>query len=485
MNIRSLPKHSRELKCFINVLRNEFDIIVLTEIGSRNLSTVEHLFAGYVFFYVTPDVNFYGGVGIYISEKMENVYIDEHLSITKSCNCVKCETESLFVGFTHNNVSFIVGGIYRHPSGNSSHFVKDLDRSLENIGDDVTTILTGDLNIDIIKIKNEITLEYVSTLMSYGYLPYITLPSRITEYSATCIDHIFIKYAKNSRLQPTSTLSGMFYCDITDHLPCFVSLKSTFCFDNANRPKVRLFGDKNCRKFKELMESYDWNTLYLSSLDLYRSFISIVKHFYEISFQWWHFPVQEWELQAMGYEGIEKKSIKNNHKLYKLYIRSGDEQTKSKYNRYKNMLRVCIREAENKYYQNQFEDTRSSSYNLWKNSSPIINPSKKKKLNNINKLVINGHSISDSKDISQCMNNFFCNIGNDLQSVIPNTGDQYKHFLSERAERTFFYHHKHSRTSTWNKVTKSQKGMRSRRYWGKDNLVMPRYFCQQPNYYIQ
>ena len=218
-------------------------------IGSRNISTVEHLFAGYVFFYVTPDVNFYGGVGTYISEKMENVYIDEHLSITKSCHCVKCETESLFVRFTHNNVSFIVGEIYRHPNGKSSHFVKDLDRSLENIGNDVTTILTGDLNIDIIKIENEITLEYVSTLMSYGYLPYITLPSRITEYSATCIDHIFIKYAKNSRLQQTNTLYYMFYCDITDHLPCFVSLKCNLCVDNANRPKARLFGDKNCRKF--------------------------------------------------------------------------------------------------------------------------------------------------------------------------------------------------------------------------------------------
>ena len=59
-------------------------------------------------------------------------------------------------------------------------------------------------------------------------------------------------------------------------------------------------------------------------------------------------------------------------------------------------------------------------------------------MNNINKLVINRHSISDSKDISECMNNFLCNIGNDLQSVIPNTGDQYKHFLSERVERTFF-----------------------------------------------
>ena len=484
MNIRCLPKHSGELRCFINVLGNEFDIIVLTEIGSRNISTVEHLFAGYVFFYVTPDVNFYGGVGIYISEKMENVYIDEHLSITKSCHCVKCETGSLFVRFTHNNASFIVSGIYRHPNGNSSNFVKDLDRSLENIDNDVTTILTGDLNIDIIKIENEITLEYVSTLMSYGYLPYITLPSRITEYSATFIDHIFIRFAKNSRLQPTNTLSGMFYCDITDHLPCFVSLKCNLCVDNANRPKVRLFGDKNWRKFKELMESYD--SRYIYPVQTFRDLSYLLSNVFTKSrFQLWHFPVQEWETSNGLRRDWKKKHKKNNHKLYKLYIRSGDEQTKSKYNRYKNMLRVCIREAENKYYQNLFEDTRSS-HNLWKNIGPIINPSKKKKLNNINKLVINGHSTSDSKDISEYMNNFFCNIGNDLQSVIPNTGDQYKHFWSERVERNFFsITHKHSRTSTWNKVTKSQNCMRSRQYWGKGNLVMPICLCQQPNYYIQ
>ena len=104
------------------------------------------------------------------------------------------------------------------------------------------------------------------------------------------------------------------------------------------------------------------------------------------------------------------------------------------------MLRVCIREAEKKYYQNLFEDTRSSSYNLWKNIGPIINPSKKKKLNNINKLVINGHSVSDSKDVSQYMNNFFCNIGNDLQNVIPNTRDQYKHFYRKELKEHFFYH---------------------------------------------
>ena len=71
------------------------------------------------------------------------------------------------------------------------------------------------------------------------------------------------------------------------------------------------------------------------------------------------------------------------------------------------MLRVCIREAENKYYQNTFDDTRLSSYNLWKNIGPIINPAKKRS-NHIKKNYI----ISDSKCISEYMNSFFCNICN-------------------------------------------------------------------------
>ena len=94
-------------------------------------------------------------------------------------------------------------------------------------------------------------------------------------------------------------------------------------------PKARLFGDKNCRKFKELMESYDWNTLYLSSPDLYRSFISVVKRFYEISFPMVTLSRSRMRGKPWVTKGL-KKSIKNNHKLYKLYIRSGDEQPKSK-----------------------------------------------------------------------------------------------------------------------------------------------------------
>ena len=44
MNIPSFPKHGGELLHFMSILRTKFDIIVLTEIGTRNIDVVKHLF---------------------------------------------------------------------------------------------------------------------------------------------------------------------------------------------------------------------------------------------------------------------------------------------------------------------------------------------------------------------------------------------------------------------------------------------------------
>ena len=61
VNIRSLPKHAGDLVVFLKLLEMEFDVIILTEIGARNISTVENLMEGYDFHYVLPIDNMYGG----------------------------------------------------------------------------------------------------------------------------------------------------------------------------------------------------------------------------------------------------------------------------------------------------------------------------------------------------------------------------------------------------------------------------------------
>ena len=83
-------------------------------------------------------------------------------------------------------------------------------------------------------------------------IPCITLPTRITDHSATLIDHIFIKCPK--KLIQNKCSSGNLITDLSDHLPNF-----TF-FDlqlqtSKERPFTRLFTQSKIEKFHESLAS--------------------------------------------------------------------------------------------------------------------------------------------------------------------------------------------------------------------------------------
>ena len=60
----------------------------------------------------------------------------------------------------------------------------------------------GDFNIDLLKVNLDAkTNEFVNDVISQGFLPTITRPTRITPHSATLIDHIGL-YSNDNR--PTS-----------------------------------------------------------------------------------------------------------------------------------------------------------------------------------------------------------------------------------------------------------------------------------------
>ena len=65
--------------------------------------------------------------------------------------------ESLFARFDYGGETYTICGIYRHPNGNTRHFVEDLEGALDKLGPNTTSILTGDINIDIIKFEHDET----------------------------------------------------------------------------------------------------------------------------------------------------------------------------------------------------------------------------------------------------------------------------------------------------------------------------------------
>ena len=423
MNIRSLPKHGGELVNFISNMETKFDVIILTEIGARNLSVVLNLFPAYTFHYVRPQNNNYGGVGIYTHNSLLNVVMMEDMVLTKSCDCSKCEFESLFIEFMYNGILYTVGGIYRHPSGNVSHFVSSLETILTKLDDRKNVILAGDMNIDLIKYTNENVMSYMSTMMSYRYLPYVTLPTRITQFSTTCIDHIFVK--KSHKEKVLSTLCGMFYCDISDHLPCFISLQYANNSYAGNRPMTRIFGARNCSKFVQKMTTENWNDKYMDSEhDWYHKFVTTVHQIFQQSFPLVQLSRRRIKDKPWITKGL-KISIMHKNRLYKTQLLRPGRQQLMKYNKYKNLLRRCLKEAETNYYQDVFDSNKNSVYNIWKTLNPIINPKAGSKSTSINKLLVEGKVIKDKSNISDAMNNHFCTIGEVLKSDLPDWGDRY------------------------------------------------------------
>ena len=64
-----------------------------------------------------------------------------------------------------------------------------------------------------------------------------------------------------------------------------------------------------------------------------------------------------------------------------------------------------------KYYENLFDEHKDSVYNMWKSLNPIINPKKGKSATVIKKLIIDRKVILEKQNISEDMNEHFCNVG--------------------------------------------------------------------------
>ena len=72
--------------------------------------------------------------------------------------------------------------------------------------------IMGDFNIDTLALSfsNQVN-QFLDEIKSLYFLPLINIPSHITETSATCIDHVYVKH-------------GVLNVTIADHLPTFCSI---------------------------------------------------------------------------------------------------------------------------------------------------------------------------------------------------------------------------------------------------------------------
>ena len=152
-----------------------------------------------------------------------------------------------------------------------------------------------------------------------NFTPVVVMPTRITDRSATLIDHIC--YSDCGKHSPSSIITGgNLWCDITDHLPNFVFLHSSRGkkYDCIPLPLVRLHSSKNIEKFTNSVNSVDWTELYQYSNanDAYNFLHQKISDCYEKNFKLVKLSRKCARDKIWVTQGI-KRSSNHKNKLYK------------------------------------------------------------------------------------------------------------------------------------------------------------------------
>ena len=125
---------------------------------------------------------------------------------------------------------FVVGNIYRSPNDNNNEqnvttFVTELEPIIAALNDgNHELLIAGDFNINLLHINNcnkDHFDNFLYMLLGHSLFPKITFPTRLGENICSLIDNIFCSLSHNS----VASLAGIICTRISDHFPCFLSLR--------------------------------------------------------------------------------------------------------------------------------------------------------------------------------------------------------------------------------------------------------------------
>ena len=256
LNIRSLNKNFENFKSFLSTCSHTFSIICLTETWSSNDSFKDNSnfqLPGYNSIHQERSNNKRGGgICVYIQHSLMYKVIDE-LSISDKDN------ESLVIEIINErSKNTIINTSYRPPNGMIKPFKTHLKHIFEkNARSNKKLFCVGDYNLNCLDYnENTKVKNFFNLLFSYGMIPIINKPTRVTNKSATAIDNIFINSLYNNSLE-----TGIIKTDISDHFPIFMAINN---FDLSNYPSKlsfskRIINDKCVTEFKNELANTNWN----------------------------------------------------------------------------------------------------------------------------------------------------------------------------------------------------------------------------------
>ena len=148
--------------------------------------------------------------------------------------------------------------MYKHPTMKHHRFSNDF---MHTFFDKLTkknkpSVISGDFNLNLIKYtQNRRVNQFLENILSKNFIPHITLPTRVTEESATSPDNIFTNNYEHN------CVSGNITTYISDHLPQFLIIEDLKQTPSKEISTISFRDYKNFSDdgFKAELSEFDWS----------------------------------------------------------------------------------------------------------------------------------------------------------------------------------------------------------------------------------
>ena len=247
------------------------------------------------------------------------------------------------------------------PLADIDNFTHHLYTAINKINEEHKSLLIlGDFNIDLLKFEfHAKTNSFIENIYSFGLSPLITKPTRITEFSATIIDHAY------TNIQKCTTKSGIIITDVADHFGIFTII---YMYKHTRdqpkqRTNIRSFKPSNLTTtFNNLLSNADFSNVTSSNCanTAYNLFLETINLFYEQSFPARATTCRRNQIKREPWitPGI-LKSAKTKGKLYRRKLNAPTTDNILNYKLFcKNFLRIK-RQAKFQYYRDYLQQNKN------------------------------------------------------------------------------------------------------------------------------
>ena len=164
-----------------------------------------------------PSKSAAGGVAIYANEL-------DHISKDVNLNIIDDDFEAVWIKIKNKkSKNSVCGCVYRHPNRDPTKVFEYLETTFAQLNKEKQNIfIMEDFNFHLLQYAyktHNLTDDFITTVTSNSFLPYVLQPTRLTDHSSTVIDNIF------SNITDFETTSGNITTMIVDYFAQFLIVK--------------------------------------------------------------------------------------------------------------------------------------------------------------------------------------------------------------------------------------------------------------------